>query len=201
MNDGARPEPDGRVGEVIETSTAEFTTQCYRLYDSPLLGSLVRSGTEAAVFGVVSQIATRSMDSGRRPIPRGRGEDTEEEVYLNNPQISRLLVTEFRAEVIGHRSEGQLRRYAAPLPPRVHSFVYWCDQEEVREFSGSLEFIPTILGASITAADEVVASFLSQASRAHPEPDRFLLSAGRELAVLLSNQSQRLNNLLRRLSA
>ena len=201
MNEAESLQPDGRVGEVIETSTREFTTQCYRLYDSPPLGSLVRSGTEAAVLGVVSEIATQSMDPGRRPIPRGRGEDTEEEVYLNNPQIGRLLVTEFRAAVVGHRSEGQLRRYAAPLPPRVHSFVYRCDQEEVREFSGSLEFITTILGASITPADEVVAYFLSQASRAHPEPDRFLTNAGKELAVLLSNQSQRLNNLLRRLSA
>ena len=35
-----------RVGEVIEASTTEFVAQCYELYQSPPLGSLVKTGDQ-----------------------------------------------------------------------------------------------------------------------------------------------------------
>ena len=200
MNDAALPQPNNRLGEVVEASTSEFTTQCYRLYEAPPLGSLVRSGDDAPVYAVVYEVATRSMDPARHPIPRGQDEDTEEGVYLSNPQLNRLLATEFRAVVVGHRSDGEVRRYLAPLPPRIHSFVYRCDGEELQAFSSSLDFMPIILAAPVTATDDVLTSFLRQASATHPEPERFLVEAGKELAVHLGGQLQRLNSALRRLS-
>ena len=189
-----------RLGEVVEASSTEFTAQCYGLYGAPPLGGLVRCGDEAAIYGVVFEVATKSMDPGRRPIARGRDEDTEEAVYTSNPQLIRLLSTEFRCLVVGHGSDGQVRRHLGPTPPRIHSFVHGCDGQELRMFSSSLEFIPILLNASSDAADEVTASFLRQASASHPEPERFLVDAGKEVAVLLSGQLQRLSNLLRRLS-
>ena len=197
-----------RLGEVVEASTTGFTTQCYELYQAPPLGCLVRSGSlrqahdadDSAVFGIVWEIATRSMDPARHPIARGRDEDTEEDVYLSNPQLSRLLLTEFRAVVVGHRSNGRVYPYLAPQPPRIHSFVYRCDDEELKAFSGSLEFVPILLATPITAPDDVIAAFLRQASASHPDPERFLIYAGKELASLLGGEMQRLNSLLRRLS-
>ena len=205
-----------RLGEVVEASTTGFITQCYELYEAPPLGCLVRSGSirqgspeesrrahdadDSAVFGIVWEIATRSMDPARHPIARGRDEDTEEDVYLSNPQLSRLLLTEFRSAVVGHLSNGQVRRYLAPQPPRIHSFVYRCDTQELMAFSGSLEFVPILLATPITAADDVIAAFLRQASASHPDPERFLIDAGKELASLLGGEMQRLNSLLRRLS-
>ncbi len=46
--------PTVRLGEVIEASTTEFTTQCYELYESPPLGALVRCGGGPSVMGVVA---------------------------------------------------------------------------------------------------------------------------------------------------
>ena len=197
---GKQSQVGPRLGEVVEATTTEFTTQCYRLYEAPPLGSLVRSGDANPIYGIVYEVATRSMDPARHPIPRGGDEDTEEEVYLNNPQLNRLLLTEFKSMVVGYQSDGGLRRYLAPLPLRIHSFVYQCEGEELREFSDSLDFLPIILSAPISAQDDVIASFLRQASESHPDPQRFMIGAGKELAVYFAGQLQRLNNVLRRLS-
>ena len=85
-------------------------------------------------------------------------------------------------------------------PPRIHSFVHECGSEELQQFSSSLEFLSIVLWAQISATDDVIASFLRQASASHSAPEQFLVFAGKELAVLLSGQLQRLNNILRRLS-
>ncbi|MCI0438434.1 MAG: hypothetical protein L0177_04815 [Chloroflexi bacterium] len=190
-----------RLGEVIEASTTGVTTQCYRLYESPPIGSLVRCGDASPVYAIVYEVATRSLDPARHPIPRGEGEATEEGVYLSNPQLNRLLCTEFRALVVGHRGDGQMRRYISPLPPRIHSFVYPCGEGEIREFTASFEFLPALLAAPVNALDDIIAAFLRQASAAHPDPQRFLVDAGKELAALMGGQLQRLNNMLRRLSS
>ena len=194
-------ELEKRFGEVVEASTTEFATQCYRLYEAPPLGSLVRCGDDSAVYGVVYDVANRSMDPGRHPIPRGQDEISEEAVYLSNPQLERLLYTELRSIVVGHRSGEELRREPSPLPPRIHSFVYRCDGPELREFSSSSDFLPTLLNArGAGTRDDVIAAFLHQASDAHEEPRRFMVDAGKELAVLLGNSLPRLNNVLKRLA-
>ncbi len=189
-----------RFGEVIEASTSTFTTQCYQLYEAPPLGGLVRCGEDSPIYGIVYEVATRSMDPGRHPVPRGESEDTEEGVYLSNPQLSRLLYTEFHSMVVGHRSNGVINRYLSPSPPRIHSFVSRCDGDELREFSESLEFLPLVLSAPISFQDDVIASFLRLASASHIQQDDFLVSAGKELAVLLGRDLQRLDNVLRRIS-
>ena len=131
-------DPTARLGEVIEASTKEFTTQCYELYESPPLGALVRCGDGPSVLGVVANIQTTSMDPSRHPIARGRDETTEEGVYRSNPQLTRLLLTEFRSVTVGHGDGGVLRPYLPPQPPRIHAFVYRCGDEELRAFTGSL---------------------------------------------------------------
>ena len=185
---------------MIEASTTEFASQCYELYEAPPLGTLVRTGDDSPTYGIVHEVATRSPDPGRRPIPRGRDEDTEEGVYQSHPQLARLLRTEFRSMVVGHRLDGLLRRYLGPVPPRIYSFVFQCDDEEVRLFSDSLEFLPILLAARIDATDDVIASFLRQASLCDPDPERFLIRSGKELAALLSDDVRRLTGVLRRIS-
>jgi len=191
-----------RLGEVIEASTIEFTSQCYDLYDAPPLGTLVRCGSSevGVVYGIVFEVATRSLDSARRPIARGRDEDSEAAIYEENPQLARLLTTEFRALTVGHREDETLRRWLAPLPPRIHSFVYPCLGDELREFASSLEFVPILLSAPTAATDDVLASFLRLAGGSYPDTEKFLIQAGRQLTPLLGDQLQRLNNLLRRLA-
>ncbi len=58
-----------RVGEVVRSATQSFTAQCYRLYESPPLGTLVKT-TDPDIYGVVGHISTESLYPGRPVTPR-----------------------------------------------------------------------------------------------------------------------------------
>lgn len=197
--DKEQGQAEHRVGEVVEASTAEFTAQCYRLYDAPAIGSLVLCGEQTPTYGIVCEATTQSIDPGRAAIPRGMNASTEAEVLSSNPQIERLLHTKFRAIVVGYRDGYSVRRYPPLNTPRMYSFVRECDTTELVEFSGSHDFFATLLNAPMTGQDHVIASFLRHASAAHADGHEYLVSAGKSLAGALSGQLPRLNGILRSL--
>lgn len=186
-----------RVGEVVEASTSRFVVQCHELYGAPPLGSLVRS--EGGVYGVVAEVTTQSLDPGRRAVAMGRGEDSAEAVYRQHPQLTRLMSTELEAVVVAHRSGGELSRFLAPTPPRIHEIVHACNGPELVEIAGELELLPSLLASQAGSPDDVTAAFLRQVVQAHPEPERVRLEAGRRLAGLLPGQLHRLTGILKRL--
>jgi len=191
-----------KIGEVIESSTGQFVAECYELHSPPPLGSLVKtSDGDVEIYGVVCNAATESVDPGRRPIARGKEEATEEGIYRQHPQLSRLLRTTFDILVVGHGQVKNIHHYLPPRPPRVHSFVYLCETDEVRRFTQSLDFLPILLGTKSGPVDEIVSACLRQASSAHDDKRAFLVKAGKELAVLLSGDLNRLNAILRRIRA
>lgn len=198
--------PD-KIGEVIEASTGQFVAECYELHSPPSLGSLVKtSDGDVQIYGVVCNAATESIEPNRRPIARGREEVTEEGIYRQNPQLSKLLRTTFDTLVIGHSIGASFQgmmplHYLPPRPPRVHSFVYLCEKDEVRSFTQSLDFLPILLNTRTGTVDEIVSACLRQASCARDDRRTFLVKAGKEIAVLLSGDLNRLNAILRRIRA
>lgn len=189
-----------KIGEVIEARTGDFVAECYELHSPPPLGSLVKtSDGEVDIFGVVCHASTESIDPGRRPVARGRDEPDEENIYRQHPQLSRLLRTTFETLAVGHRQGDNIYRYLPPRPPRVHSFIHICEPAEVRRFTASLDFLTILLGAKEGTADEVISACLRLASGAHDDSRAFLVRAGKELAVLLSSDLNRLNAILRRI--
>ncbi|TET74335.1 MAG: hypothetical protein E3J42_05405 [Dehalococcoidia bacterium] len=189
-----------KIGEVIEASTGEFVAECYELHTPPPLGSLVRTTDgQVEIYGVVRNASTESIDPGRRPLARGREESEEENIYRQHPQLSRLLRTTFDTLVIGHGQGDELHHYLPPRPPRVHSFVYVCEGDEVRRFTRSLDFLAILLSARAGSVDEVVSACLRQAAGAHDDERAFLVKAGKELAILLGGELNRLNAILRRI--
>ena len=190
-----------RVGEVIEASTTDFVAQCYELYQSPPLGSMVKTrdlGVE--LYGIVYNATTTSLEPGRRPIARGKDETSEEEIYKSSPQLRQLLRSEFSALVVGYRENEKLYHYLPPKPARIHSFVYLCSTKEVKEFSQSFGFLNILVNTRLpTPADELIAAALRQMSQAHEDSHRFLVSAGKELAILLSGDFNQLKSILGRL--
>jgi len=189
----------GRIGEIVEATTAAFTARCHELYVAPALGTLVRAGGNNPVLGIVAEVRTQSLDPSRRPIAMGVDEETEEAVYEHNPQLNRLLSTEFQAIVVGYESESGLKRHLSPFPPRIHSFVYECGRDRLREFSSSYEFLPSLLNSPIGPQDELIAAFLRYSSLTQEDAQAYLVGAGKALAPLLIGQIQRLNNILIRL--
>ncbi len=190
-----------RVGEVIEASTTEFVAQCYELYQSPPLGSLVKTKDETVeLYGIVYNAATTSLEPGRRPIARGKDETSEEAVYQASPQLLKLLRSEFNALVVGHRQDDKLLHYLPPKPARIHGFVYLCSPEEVKEFSQSFDFLNILLNAHLpVSSEEIIAASLRQMSQVYEDRHAFLVAAGKELAILLSGQFNQLKAILGRI--
>ena len=181
-----------RIGEVIEASTTSFTAQCYELYQSPPLGSLVKTKDQSVeLYGIVYNASTTSLEPGRKPIARGKDEATEEDIYKANPQLNKLLRSEFSALVMGHKGGAQLYHYLPPSPARIHAFVYACAPEEVKEFSRSLNFLNILVSSQLPVpVEELVSATLRQMAPAQPDPRAFLVAAGKELAVLLTDFNQ-----------
>ena len=189
-----------KIGEVIEAGTAAFLAECYELHSPPPLGSFVKtSDGDVVIYGVVCNAATASVEPGRRPIARGKDEAREEDIYRQNPQLSKLLRTTFDMTVIGHSHGSELHQYLPPRPPRVHAFVYICERDEVCRFTRSLDFLTLLLNARTVPPDEVISACLRHASSAHDDSRTFLVKAGKELAVLLGRELNRLNAVLARI--
>jgi hypothetical protein len=194
-------ELSGRVGEVIEASTTDFVAQCYELYQLPPLGGLVKTvDSTLALYGIVYHAATTSLEPGRRPIARGRDEASQEEIYRSNPQLSKLLKSEFSALVVGYRDNDRWYHYLPSQPAHIHSFVYLCPSEEVKEFTQSLGFLNLLINTPLPVlTDELIAACLRQMSRVYEDPHGFLVAAGRDLAILLSSDFKQLKAILERI--
>ncbi|MEK7848170.1 MAG: hypothetical protein AAB270_04545 [Chloroflexota bacterium] len=189
-----------RVGEVVESATFSFGAECYELHLPPPLGGLVKTADgEVDIYGVVCHAATTSLDPARSAIALGRGEEAEEDLYRSHPQLAQLLRTTFQAVVAGHRREGRVYHYLPPRPPRLHSFVHSCTDAEVQEFSRSADFLALVLASPVPGArEEVVAACLRYLSQFQPDPQAFLVAAGKELTLLLRGQGPALSSILRR---
>ena len=190
-----------KIAEVVETSSSEFVAQCYELDGVPALGSMVKTrGKEGDIYGIVYTSATHSIEPGRRITARGQKASSDADIFKNNPQLAKLLCSDFHALVIGHRDGKAVFQYLPPSPASVYAFVYSCSPNEVKLFTQSLNFLNLLLDSKLPGStDEVIAAFLRYASRTHDEPEDFLVKAGKELAWLLSNDIRRLDSILKRL--
>jgi hypothetical protein len=197
---------ESRLGEVVETATTSFVAQCYRLYEAPALGALVRAGgllRQAQdrlypAYGIVHEVSTQGIDPSRRPVARGMEEATEEDVYLSNPQLSHLLRTDFRAVIVGHSIDGDLRYHLPPVPPPIYAFVYACGPEEVRRFTSNSAFLRPLATSGVAAVEEVVAACLRHAAAAQEDPDGFLTGIGKQLATFFPGDFRRVEAILQR---
>lgn len=195
----SRVAPGRRVGEVVEANSASFVAQCYQLYQSPPLGSFVRTGSPE-VYAVVCRVSTEPLDSSRPVLARGENAATEEEVFRDNPQLARLLTSRFEALIAGYRENGSDRQFLPSYPPRVHSFVFVCGPDEVARFTSSLDLLRLLLNSGGAISDEVLSACLREAAPAHPDPKAFLLRAGKTLAAELAGDLPRLNAVLKKVT-
>ena len=111
-----------------------------------------------------------------------------------------LLRSEFSALVVGHRQNDKLYHYLPPKPARIHGFVYLCSAEEVREFCQSFDFLSVLVNTRLpVSAEELIAACLRQMSQVYEDGHAFLVAAGKELAILLGGEFNRLKAILGRI--
>lgn len=101
---------------------------------------------------------------------------------------------------MGYKGGDTVYHYLPPQPARIHSFVYLCDSDEVREFSKSFDFLNILINTNLPIPDEeLIAAALRQMRKVQEDSHAFLVAAGKELATLLSDDFIRLKNILGRL--
>lgn len=193
------------VGEVVETSLTVYTAQAYRLDDPPPFGGLVRvkdrSG-QCEIYGTVYHSATGGLDPGRRAAARGGGQSAanDEQVYTENPQLSRLLKTEFAVLVLGTCKPSQSQRFSyifPEYPPPLHYSVALCPDSVLVSFSEEKNYLRTVLEASQVPAEELVAAMLRRGAKARGSAGRaFLVESLRYLARQLKQDYDRFKTIV-----
>ncbi|MEI6046686.1 MAG: hypothetical protein WCS37_20220 [Chloroflexota bacterium] len=196
------------VGEVVETSLTSYFAQTYKLDDPPPFGGLVRVRDRSGrreIFGTVYHIATGGLDPGRRAMVRGSGNVlvSDEQVYSDNPQLSRLLRTEFGVIVLGCRKidgDGVFGRMAyifPDYPPPLHYGVVLCDTATLVEFTTEPRYLRALLEAKEAPVEELTAAVLRRGAEARGAEGReWLVENGRYLARLLKEDYDRLRLIL-----
>jgi hypothetical protein len=199
-----------RFGEVLESSTTQFTIGCLELYQAPALGSLVRaksalarakaSAGEGWVYGLVAQVETGSEPPGGYVSVRSRDGIADEDIYKEFPDLAAVMRTRLQALVVGFHDGDAFRHYLPPAPPPLHYSVYACDDAEVAAFTERLDYLRTVLaGLPAPQSDEVLAASVRQARQARPDGAAFTLRVGRELARFLQDDYDRLRAILQRI--
>lgn len=192
-----------RFGEVLESSTTQFTIGCLELYQAPALGRLVRaraSAGEGWIYGLVAHVETGSEPPGGYVAVRSREGLADEDVYREFPDLAAVMRTRLQALVVGFSTPDEIRHYLPPAPPPLHYSVYACDGAEVTAFTQGLGYLRTVLaGLPEPQADEVLAASVREACLARPDAQDFSLRAGREVARLLQDDYDRLRAILQRI--
>jgi hypothetical protein len=190
-----------KIAEITESTTTGFVAECYELYCLPPFGSLVKTDDPPVeIYGIVCQAGTASIEPGRHPIARGKDEASEAEIYTANPQLLKLLRSEFRVLVLGYESDGKVFQYLPSKPARIHAFVYPCSPEEVKKFGRSFDFLNMLLAPNLPVPpEELVAAVLREMSRVQDDPRACLVAAGKALAPFLSGEYSRLKSILARI--
>lgn len=203
-----------RVGEIVAASSRLLVAQSVRLHEPPPFGSLVRVPVDAwpavtaladgalaaELYAVVAEARTASLEAGGRPIARGRADVFDAAIYRENPDLEHVLRTEFDALLVGFRAAGAIRQHLPPFPPPLHYSVYACEPAAVLAFTEQLDYLRTLVTAEGDLADELVAAHARWAAGVRGGDARaFLVRVGRELAMLLRDDYERLTAVLRRL--
>ena len=191
------PETEGRVGEVVEATTTSFLTQCYTLYETPSIGSIVRASDRQPVFGIVSNISTQGIDPSRKPVPRGINAKTEDDVYNSNPQLKHLLRTEFQSIIVGYQAGNEVKFELPPTPPQIYSFVHTCHPDEIEYVGVSAYLIKALVNANLTATDEVIAACLRSLASIRDNPTEFLINAGQDLIYFFQGDFRRVEYIIK----
>ncbi len=180
-----------RCGEVVAAQVAEFEAQCDQLL---------------AIYGLVAGISTGGVDTGMRPVPRGRAGCEDAEIFRAHPDLAHLLATTVRCLVVGFCQGGAMYRYLPSQPAPIHYSVVGCDPSDLDQFTRDFGYFSMVIAARDLPVEEVLAAHIRHAADARDlgtseaeGPYAFSVRAGRALAQLLRGEPQRLSTILQRI--
>ncbi|NDJ53691.1 MAG: hypothetical protein GYB68_11485 [Chloroflexi bacterium] len=194
--------PDQPIGRVLRASTSGFSagTRISHI-EQPEFGMLVRAqpqngSTREPIYGLLYNIHIDDDPMIRQLVLA----DSVSEETINDQHHHRLVPVEMSVLAVGFRAyDGSLRHALPPRPPLSLDPVFLCTADEVQELATRFDYFRVVLSSSQVPSEQLVAANLLLAAQTLPAHEQypFLVSAGRELARLLSNDMARLDHLLR----
>ena len=118
---------------------------------------------------------------------------------MRNPQLTRLLTTEIKAITVGFSDGMEFKHYLPASPPRLHSFVSICGNDEWVSFSDRLYFLRSVISSGLPQGDDIIGSFVRQTSELVSDPVSYKLKAARSIAKFLGGDTTRLESIVRRI--
>lgn len=189
------------IGQVLRASTEGFTCGT-RSTDiiHPTFGAFVKTYSlqnrdEMIVIGLITAIRVDDDPLVRQLILAGNMNSAT----IRDQRENRMIPVEIDVLNIGYAAGSQIRHSLPPRPPLSLDPVEMCDQDEVLAFTEQIGFARLVLNAPGIANNvELLAAALRKAAEVRHTDDRmeFLITAGRQAALLLSNDLQRLQHLL-----
>lgn len=188
------------VGRVLRASTTGFDcgTRSNKIDDRHSFGSFVKvpvsDDGDICAIGVIYAIRIDDDPLARELVMAS----SIDSMIMMDQRDNRMVPVEICAVNIGFQYGQSFFHTLPPRPPLSLSEVTLCDASEVYAFTQSCDYFQLILGANDVPRDELMASALRYASFAYPESERydFLVTCGRQLATLLSNDLKRLSRVL-----
>ena len=200
-NDPSNATRNNAFAEIVESSLATCTAQCWNWEIMPRFGQFVIIDVGAEkLIGIVSDIKTGSMDPTRYPFPYQK---THEELRTQHPQIFEFLKSIFHITMVGSISSTG-KRYALPSQPaKIHTFVGNAPTAVLTPFLQSSAFLPLLLTGNSTPqqGDELFLAVVDELARLSLLTPDLFEQYYQTYSLLIGNDYRRLKVLLQRVAA
>ncbi len=199
---------DEPFGEVIFSTSEMILAQCYKdtitsneHKNSILKGAIVKItssyDSSYVAYGLITNINNSSLDSIHKPSALGLSYKQLAELQ---PQVYELLRNEAEIYLFAYKGKGGEIVHSTPLKPMtIHDFVQIADATEVLELTGNLSnLINTIKKAQ--QKPDILINAISQGCTLRKNDYNYLVKAGKELSLALSDDMDNLIPTLKKLS-
>ncbi len=193
------------IGRSQRSSTTGYVFGCsVPAPEVPLFGSFVRAPIQQAQADTIGLIYNITVDDDQFVGPMISADDKmdedEYETYLQDQRRNRQVPIEVSVLAVGYHNGSGYVHALPPQPPMLLDKIFYCADEEIREFTTRFDYLQLILDSVDVPADQLIAASLTKAASVQPDRERFLKAAGRELAKLMSRDLNRLQKLLKRIA-
>lgn len=189
------------LGRVLRATTTGFTVGCpASVVESgearPQFGNWVRAKRPNGdtIYGLIYNIAIEDDPFIRQIVAA----DVQQSEILKDQQQKHQVPLEVSVLAAGYGRGLDVNHRLPPQPPGALDDVQTCNAAEVVRFTQRHDWLRTVLASQDIPVDQLIAAALRRAAEARPpgERDAYLISAGRELARLLSVDVVRLEGIL-----
>lgn len=197
-----------KFSEVISSSNEVVIAQCYKdnannseLNDLIQQGSLVKikSSYDSSYcsYGIITKINNSSLDNIHKPSALGLSYQEIEELQ---PQVHELLRKEAEIYLFAYSTDsGEIVNLPPKKPMMVHDFVYFLNDDEIKDLTNDISSIANIIKKHQLKLDLLIEPIKKGCLLRDSNYD-YLVQKGQELSVIFSEELDTLMLTLKRIA-